>query len=235
MRPTRPEDRLALALDVRSLADAERLMDSVSPHVGVFKVGLQLFIAEGPSAVHRVLDRNAHCFLDLKLHDIPATVAHAAASAAGLGARYLTLHASGGPRMLEAARHAVEGSGTQLLAVTVLTSHDDAELQTIGLASPAAAQALAWARLAIDAGIDGFVCSPEEVAALRALAPSATLVTPGVRPAGSELGDQRRVATPGDAIRSGADVLVVGRPIRDASDLRGAASAIVDEIARAAA
>jgi orotidine-5'-phosphate decarboxylase len=225
-------DRLAFPLDGADLHDAGRWIDRLAPHVGVMKVGLELFVAAGPEAVRRAHASGAACFLDLKLHDIPATMAGAAARAAALGARYLTVHASAGSDALRAATKAVAGSETRVLAVTVLTSLDATALEAIGLASPAiAAQRLA--RLAIDAGAHGLVCSAHEVASLRALSPSIELVVPGIRPSGTDAGDQKRVATPEAALDAGADVLVVGRPIRDAADPVAAARAIVATIERA--
>lgn len=227
------EQRLALALDVASLDAARGLISSVAAYAGVMKVGLQLFIAEGPAAVRAVTDSGSACFLDLKLHDIPATVGRATRAAADLGVRYLTVHASGGPRALEAAREAVEGTDTELLAVTALTSHGPDELASIGWRPDGEAVVRRLAALAAGAGIGGFVCSPREAAVIRELVPEATVVTPGVRPAGSASDDQRRVMTPGEAVRAGADVLVVGRPIRDAADPAAAARAILAEIAAA--
>lgn len=228
--PMTPRERLILALDVPRLVDAEPLLATLGAEVGVMKVGLELFVAEGPQAVRAVTDAGAACFLDLKLSDIPATVAKATRSAVGLGARYLTLHASAGPAALEAAAREAEGSDTRLLAVTALTSLDAAALGAIGWASDPAAVVERLTRLALEAGIDSFVCSPQEAARVRALAPGGLIVTPGVRPAGSDSGDQKRVATPTDAMRAGADLLVVGRPIREAPDPVVAARAIVREI-----
>lgn len=226
----KPRDRLIFALDVPSLERARPLLETLGPEVGVMKVGLELFVAEGPPAVRAVTDAGAACFLDLKLSDIPATVAAATRSAIGLGARYLTLHASAGPAALEAAARAAEGSGTQLLAVTALTSLDDAQLGAIGWAPEPAAVVARLTDLARAAGIDGFVCSPREAPLVRERAPDAIIVTPGVRPAGADVGDQRRVATPADAVAAGADLLVVGRPIREAADPVAAARAVVAEI-----
>lgn len=230
-----PKDRLAVALDVPSLDEARAFARLVAPEVGVLKVGLQLFVSAGPAAVVAVQETGAACFLDLKLHDIPATMAGAARAARDLGVRYATVHAAAGPRALRAAVDAVQGSETKLLAVTALTSLDAAALRAVGFASPEpGAVVRRLATVAVEAGIDGFVCSPHESAMLRTLAgPEATLVTPGVRPAQADKGDQRRVATPEQAIRAGADVLVVGRPIRDADDPLAAARAIVAEIAAA--
>ena len=229
-----PRDRLAFALDVATLGEARALVALLREDVGVFKVGLELFTAAGPEAVKLVHDAGARCFLDLKLHDISETVARAVATAAAMGVAYLTVHAACGPRALERAADMAAPSKTQLLAITVLTSLDDGELRAIGLAGPTDDAAYRLAKLAVHAGLSGIVCSPLECAAMRKeLGPAVRLVVPGVRPAGASTDDQRRVATPTDAIRAGADVLVVGRPIRDASDPRAAARAILDEISRA--
>jgi orotidine-5'-phosphate decarboxylase len=226
-------DRIAYPLDVPTLDDARRAIDAVAGEVGVLKVGLELFVREGPAAVEAARASGAAVFLDLKLHDIPETVARAVDSAARLDVRYLTLHASGGRAMLERAARAAEGAEMTLLAVTVLTSLDDADLRSQGIEDDARAHVLRLGRLATDAGIRGFVTSPAEVLALRHALPTATLVTPGVRPSGGEAHDQKRVATPTDAIRGGADLLVIGRPIRDAPDPAAAARAIAAEIERA--
>lgn len=230
----RGAERIVLALDVDGLDEARRWIDLLQGEVGVFKVGLELYTAAGPAAVEAVHRAGAHCFLDLKLHDIPATMASAARAAAKQGVKYLTVHASAGPAALREVARAVEGTATTILAVTVLTSLDTAELGAIGLAGTPADAALRLARIARDAGVHGLVCSPHEVAELRGVVGSrGVLVVPGVRPAGSEVGDQRRVATPAATIRAGADLLVVGRPIRGVSDPRAAARAIADEIAAA--
>jgi orotidine-5'-phosphate decarboxylase len=227
-----PHERIVFPLDVPDLDDARRWIARLGGHVGVFKVGLEIFTAIGPDAVRAVHDAGAACFLDLKLHDIPATMAGAAASAVRLGVRYLTVHASAGPAALRAVAEAARGSGTTILAVTVLTSLDVGELAAIGLAGTPGEGAERLAMVARDAGLTGLVCSPHEVAALRGvMGPSGTLVVPGVRPAGADRGDQRRVATPRDAIAAGADLLVVGRPIRNAPDPVEAADAIAREIA----
>jgi orotidine-5'-phosphate decarboxylase len=229
-----PRDRLIVALDVADLESARALIERLRGEVSVLKVGLELFTAVGPEAVRLVREAGAECFLDLKLHDIPATVASAVRAAAALDVRYLTVHAANGPACLRAAAEAAKGTRTTLLAVTVLTSLDEAELSAIGLSGPPAETARRLARLAREAGIDGLVCSPHECEALRAeLGPKALLVVPGVRPGGSDRGDQRRTATPAEAIAWGADLLVVGRPIRDAADPVAAARAITAEIALA--
>jgi orotidine-5'-phosphate decarboxylase len=232
--PSPARGRLAFPLDVDSLAEAREYVDLLSDSVGVFKVGLQLYTAAGPDAVRAVVNAGARCFLDLKLHDIPNTMAEACRSAVGLGASLLTVHCSAGPRALGACAEAVRGSSLMLLGVTVLTSMDDAELERVGVAGGAARAVPQLARLAHGAGLRGFVCSPQEAGALRAaLGSEAYLVTPGIRPADAEHGDQQRVATPAAAIAAGADLLVVGRPIREARDPRAAAAAIVAEIALA--
>lgn len=232
MPKMRARERIALALDLPSLDAAKPLLTHLGSEVGCVKVGLELFTAEGPEAVRVVRASGAECFLDLKLHDIPATVARAAEAAARLGARYLTVHASSGPAALNAARKAIEGSTTRLLAVTALTSLDEAALRGIGWTGSAEEIVRRLASLAFAEGIDGFVCSAAECPIVREVAGAdAFLVVPGVRPRGSERSDQARVATPAEAMRSGADLLVVGRPIRDAADPFEAVQAIAREIA----
>jgi orotidine-5'-phosphate decarboxylase len=229
-------DRLVFALDFPTLAEARAAAAEVAPHVGVLKVGLELFVREGPAAVRIGADLERDVFLDLKLHDIPETVERAVATARSLGARYLTVHASGGTAMLARAADAAAGGDRPLtlLAVTVLTSLDDADLASVGVAGSTRDQVVRLARGAWAAGIRGFVASATEARALReALGPTALLVTPGIRPAGGAAGDQKRVATPASAIAEGADLVVVGRPIRDAVDRRAAAEGLVGEIARA--
>ncbi len=230
---TRARDRITFPLDVPSLDAGRALIAELAPEVGVMKVGLELFTAEGPAAVRAVHEAGSTCFLDLKLHDIPATVGRASAAAAALGVRYLTVHASSGPVALEAAAKAVRGTDTRLLAVTALTSLDPAQLGAIGFEADPLAVVRRLATLAASCGIDGFVCAPPECRAVRAIAPSGVLVVPGVRPAGADVGDQARVATPASAIAEGADLLVIGRPIRDARDPVEAARAIAREIAGA--
>jgi orotidine-5'-phosphate decarboxylase len=231
-------DRLAFALDYPTLAQAEAGAARVAEVVGVLKVGLELFVAEGPAAVKLGRSLGSRVFLDLKLHDIPETVERAVATAGQLGASLLTLHAAGGPRMLEAAakRAQSEGAGLKLLAVTVLTSLDAADLQATGVATTPAEHVLKLGKLARASGLHGLVCSTAEVAALRhALGPDALLVTPGIRPAGSAIGDQKRVGTPAAALRDGSSLLVVGRPIRDAADPVAAARSILAEMSGALA
>jgi orotidine-5'-phosphate decarboxylase len=231
-RPAR--ERLAFALDVSEWPVADELASRLIGTVSVFKVGLELFCAAGPQAIASLRGRGASVFLDLKLHDIPATVTRAVEVALRLGASYLTLHASAGSEALRAAASAVRGSPLTLLGVTVLTSTDDAMLDEIGVRGPARDAVLRLGRLARDAGIPGLVCSANECELLRSeLGKDVFLVTPGIRPSGSAQGDQKRVATPAQAIAAGADLLVVGRPIRDAADPRAAAESVVREIEQA--
>jgi orotidine-5'-phosphate decarboxylase len=238
--PTRigplPSDRLVFPLDVSSLGEAQALIDLLHSEVGVFKVGLELFTAVGPEAVKAVHASGRQSFLDLKLHDIPATVRRAVEAALRLGATYLTLHAAAGPETLRAAAQVAAGTPLRLLAVTVLTSMDDTSLAAIGLQGPMSAAVMRLAAVAIDCGVQGLVCSPAECAALRGqFGRDVLLVTPGIRPAGSTNDDQKRVATPASALAAGADLIVVGRPIREAREPRAAAKSVVHEIARALA
>lgn len=224
--------RLCFALDYASLDEAMTAAGALAPHVGKLKVGLELFVAEGPRAVREPAALGCEVFLDLKLHDIPETVARAVSAARASGATYLTVHAGGGPAMLAAAaRRAEREGGPTLLAVTVLTSLDHHDLASVGVEASPREHALRLATVARDAGIPGLVCSAAEVAALRALVgPSPLLVTPGIRPAGAATGDQKRVATPAEALRAGASWLVVGRPLRDAPDPVAAAVALLAEV-----
>lgn len=229
LRDLPSRERIALPLDVQSLDEARTWIGALGAEVGVFKVGLELFTAVGPAAVEAVHAAGASTFLDLKLHDIPATMAGAVRRAAALGVRYLTVHASAGPAALRACAE-VAGS-TTLLAVTVLTSLDAAELGAIGLAGTPESAAVRLAGVAKASGIGGLVSSPAECAPIRAaLGSDVVLVVPGIRPSGAAKDDQRRTGTPAAAIASGADVLVVGRPIRSAPDPRAAARAIRAEI-----
>jgi orotidine-5'-phosphate decarboxylase len=229
-------NRLIVALDVPDAAAAGSLVDRLDGTCLWFKVGLELFVAGGPAVLEPLLRRGHKVFLDLKLHDIPNTVAGAVRSAASLGASMLTLHAAGGPAMLQAAREAAAASPSspELLAVTVLTSMDAHQLSAIGVPGQSAEQVELLARMGLAAGLNGFVCSPQEVGSLRTLAgPGATLVIPGIRPAGTPAGDQKRIATPADALRQGASYLVVGRPITQAPNPAQAAQAILEEISAA--
>jgi orotidine-5'-phosphate decarboxylase len=224
-------DRLIVAIDRSSRDDILRIADALHGAVGVLKIGLQAFVANGPLIVREVLARSARVFLDLKIHDIPNTAKHAVAEAASLGAAMVTVHTTGGAAMLRACAAAAEGGGSTLLGVTVLTSLDDGELQRIGFAGSSLDNAVRLAKLAQASGLRGVVASPHEVAAIREACGSGMLiVVPGIRPEGSDVGDQRRTTTPAAAIAAGADYIVVGRPITDASDPRAAALAIVDSL-----
>jgi len=215
---------IAVPLDTQDLATAELWAKAVSPHVQVLKVGLELFCAHGPAVVEAV-SGDADVFLDLKLHDIPNTVAGAARSVAPLRPRYLTVHASGGADMVRAAVEAAPD--VTIAAVTVLTSLSAQVLDAVGLAGPPLDAVRRLAALAVGAGAGALVCSPQEVAAVRAeVGPGVVLITPGVRPVGADVGDQARVATPQQAIADGADLLVIGRPITGAPDPGAAAAEI---------
>jgi orotidine-5'-phosphate decarboxylase len=233
--PSSPKDRLAVALDLPNEHEALEFVERLSNTCRWFKVGMELYYAAGNSIVKKLRDRGFNIFLDLKLHDIPNTVAGAVRSAAKAGASLLTIHASGGEAMMTAAAEAASAPGSpRLLAVTVLTSMDASQLAGIGITASPAEQVFRLAKLAQRSGIDGMVCSPEEVAILRReTGPNTLLVIPGIRPAGSAVGDQKRVATPAKAIRDGASLLVVGRPITRAADPAHAAQSILDEIADA--
>jgi orotidine-5'-phosphate decarboxylase len=219
----RGRERICAAIDFPTWREAEPFVHAVAQEVGMLKVGLELFVSEGPPAVRAAAAHGRPVFLDLKLHDIPNTVEGAARSAAASGASLLTVHAAGGDEMVRAAVRGAAGR-LHVLAVTVLTSLDDAALSRIGLVGPAADAVVRLARLAVDAGADGLVCSPHEVAAVRAaVGPGPLLVVPGVRPPGAARGDQARVATPAEAVAAGADVVVIGRPLREGGDPAAAA------------
>jgi orotidine-5'-phosphate decarboxylase len=224
-----PGNRLIAALDAPNRGEADALVERLAGVPSWCKLGLELFCAEGPGIVADYVARGRRVMLDLKLHDIPETVSRATARVAALGAGLLTVHAGGGRAMLEAA---VKAAGaTRVLAVTVLTSLDDADLAEIGAVGPVRELVVRRARLAIDAGCAGVVASPHEIAPIRAIAPEGFLiVTPGVRPAGAAVGDQKRVMAPRDARLAGADMVVVGRPLRDATDPAAAARAIIAEL-----
>lgn len=228
--------RIAFALDYPSLKEAEAGARLVAPHVGVLKVGLELFIKEGPQAVTTASSLGCDVFLDLKLHDIQKTVERAVGTASELGVKYLTIHTSGGPGMMAAAaeRAAKENAGLCVLGVTVLTSLSDTDLAQVGVPAAAPDQVIRLAQLARECGLGGLVCSSVEVAQVRdAVGPEMTLVTPGIRPAGADHGDQKRVGSPADAIKAGSSLLVVGRPIRDAADPAAAAQSILSEVSGA--
>ena len=231
-----PEEKLIVALDYEEEAPALELVRRLEGRVKIFKVGSQLFTARGAGIIEKIRAGGSEVFLDMKFHDIPNTVAGAVASASSLGVFMLTMHATGGPEMLQRARAAAEkasGSGRRplLLAITVLTSMNAETFARIGFKRDIKESVLALAEMARESGMDGVVSSPEETAALRArLGAEFTLVTPGIRPQGSEVGDQKRIATPGKAIAAGADYLVVGRPITAASDPVKACEGILAEI-----
>lgn len=222
--------QVIVALDFPDSGTALQLASRLENLVQWFKVGLELYLSAGNEMVHALKRRGYSVFLDLKLHDIPNTIAGAVRSAASTGADMLTLHASGGPAMLAAAAEAAGklSAPPKLLAVSVLTSMDSKQLQAIGVAGSPAEQVLRLAGLAAQAGISGLVASPEEIAQLRSGFPDLTLVIPGIRPAGSAVGDQKRIATPAAAVAAGANYLVIGRPITQAAEPAAAAQAILD-------
>ncbi|TAL23386.1 MAG: orotidine-5'-phosphate decarboxylase [Frankiales bacterium] len=223
---------IAVALDAPDAETAALWARAVTPHVAVVKVGLELFCRTGPSIVDSVRGGSgADLFLDLKLHDIPNTVAGAVRSVARLRPRYLTVHASGGADMVRAAVDAADG--VTIAAVTVLTSLSAEGLDAVGLAGPPLDAVRRLASLAVGAGAGALVCSPQEVAAVRAeVGPGVVLITPGVRPAGADVQDQARVATPEQALADGADLLVIGRPITGAADPGAAAASIAASLPR---
>ncbi len=215
-----------VAIDTPDLAAARALLAKVAPHVGGVKLGLEFFCAHGPAGIAAVMEgQSLPLFLDLKLHDIPNTVAGAVRSLAPLSPAILTVHAAGGHAMLAGAKAAAPPQ-TRVVAVTVLTSLDDADLADCGVADGTAVQAARLANVVRKAGLDGIVCSPHEVATVKAVWNDGLFVVPGVRPAGSDVGDQKRVMTPHEALHAGAGVLVIGRPITSAADPAAAAAAI---------
>jgi orotidine-5'-phosphate decarboxylase len=223
---------IAVALDGPDLATITAWAAAAGPSVSTMKVGLETYLRDGDAAVHAAREASGgrDVFLDLKLHDIPNTVAGAARSVAHLAPAYLTVHASGGAAMIRAAADAL--AGTRVTAVTVLTSMTEDDLAAVGLQGPALDAARRLAVLAVSAGARAIVCSPQEVAAIRAEVPDdIVLITPGVRPAGAALGDQARVATPEQALADGADLLVIGRPITAADDVAAAAAALAASLA----
>lgn len=231
---SQPVAPIAVALDAPDLDTAARWASLVSPHVSTVKVGLELYLRYGPDVVDSVRGASmVDVFLDLKLHDIPATVAGAAAAVARLKPAYLTVHASGGAAMIRAAVEAVPQ--TRIAAVTVLTSLDDADLGAVGLRGPALDATRRMAVLAVEAGARALVCSPHEASALRTeVGSDVRLITPGVRPAGSASQDQARVATPEEAVAAGADLLVIGRPVTAAPDPGAAVAGIAASLRRTA-
>ena len=227
-----PRDRLIVALDVPTIADAEAMVTKLGDSVSFYKIGYQLAFAGGLSLAQELVRDKKQVFIDLKLHDIGNTVAKGVESVAKLGATFLTVHAY--PQTMHAAVDARKGSLLRILAVTVLTSYDDADLAAAGYDFTVKELVAERAAQARDIGVDGLVCSAEEAAALKPLiGEGMVLVTPGIRPAGADKGDQKRIMTPALAIAAGADHLVVGRPILAAPDPRQAAESIVAEIASA--
>jgi len=222
---------LIVALDVSSGKEVARVVDLLGDAVSFYKIGLELFSAEGPGVVAAVKSRNKKVFLDLKLHDIPRTVERAVKSGAELGVDLMTIHGVGGKAMIRAAKEAALACGDRapkILAVTVLTSLDQNDLTDIGVTRDVKAQVEVMGEFAFANGADGIVCSPQEVRNMRTLlGPDALLVTPGVRPAGADVGDQKRVTTPAQAVRDGSTHLVIGRPILEAPDPRAAAIGII--------
>jgi len=229
--------KLVVALDTADASQVHGLVRTLTGRVGCFKVGLEAFTSLGPTIVEQLVAQGARVFLDLKLHDIPHTVERAAAACARLGVFMFNVHVAGGRQMLAAARAGAE-AGTPpgafrplVLGVTLLTSLDEHALRELEIPGPPASTVLRWARLAREAGLDGVVCSAQELAPLRASLPRPfLLVTPGIRPAGSAPGDQKRTATPAAAVAAGADYLVVGRPITEAEDPAWAAEGVLREM-----
>jgi len=231
-----PRQNLIVALDVSSAAAAQKIVAAVGISALTYKVGMQLYTAEGPSVVRDLLASGRRVFLDLKYHDIPSTVAAAVREAAGLGVSMLTIHAAGGGKMIHAAVDAARSANPalMLLGVTVLTSMDDQELDTIGMRGHVIDQVLRLAGLALTSGCQGVVASAREAAELRSeLGNHFLIVTPGVRPAGKDHGDQSRVATPAQAIAAGASYIVVGRPITAAPDPGAEARSILEQMSLA--
>lgn len=224
---------IIVALDFEDAVQALRLVDQLGDSVAIYKVGLELFTAEGPHIVRELITRRKDVFADLKMYDIGETVRRATSRVAGLGARFLTVHSS--PQVVRAALAGAAGSQLKILAVTVLTSFDDADVADLGYAGRTASDLVEHFVLkGVAAGVDGFICSPLELARVRALAgPAAILVAPGVRSAGAAHGDQKRVATPIEAMRAGANHLVIGREISRAADPRAAACRILADLAGA--
>lgn len=225
---------IIVALDVSTAEAALNLARGLAEVVGAFKIGKELFVSAGPEVVRAIRAEGGAVFLDLKFHDIPNTVAKAVAAAARLEVQMLTIHASGGPAMMQAAEAAAreaEGEPPLVLGVTVLTSMDGDDLRAVGQAGDSAEQVERLARLAVDSGLRGLVCSPLELPVLREALPAGVqLVTPGIRPTGSATGDQKRTLTPAEAIAAGADWLVIGRPITEVENPRAAAEAILAEL-----
>jgi orotidine-5'-phosphate decarboxylase len=231
-----PRSKLIVALDLPDRNSALQAVERLSGHVGLFKIGLELFTGEGPHLVEEIRGRGEKIFLDLKLHDIPNTVRGAVRSACRLGIQMLTIHASGGPNMLSAASQEAQSAASPplLLAVTALTSLSDSDIRALGIEIPAGQWVERLATIAQESGIHGIVASPKELLTLRnRFGDSLQFVIPGIRPAGADLQDQARTATPGEAIRAGASYIVVGRPVLQAADPAKAADLIIEEIRKA--
>jgi orotidine-5'-phosphate decarboxylase len=225
-----PSDRLIVALDLPTIQDAEAMAERLSAHVSFFKIGMELAYIGGIPLGERLMKAGKKVFFDLKLHDIPNTVERATAQIAATGAQFMTVHAY--PQTLAAAAQAARGTGLGILGVTVLTSMDEDDARAAGYAPPVADLVRLRARQTMEAGAAGIVCSPLEIGSVRAAAGRGMkIVTPGVRPAGAALGDQKRVLTPAEAVRAGANHLVIGRPITQAADPAAAAAAVLAEIA----
>ena len=232
----KPSDRLIVALDRSDRLEILGIVDELSGLAGLFKIGLQAFVANGPSLVREISDRGERVFLDLKLHDIPNTVRKSVEEAARLGASMLTIHASGGEEMIRAASDAarISGGSLMILGVTVLTSLDGKSLEDIGMRDGAEAAVIRLAHLAMDAGAGGVVASPREIAAIRrACGERLKIITPGIRTVGEAAGDQARTLSARDAVEAGADYIVVGRPIIDAPNRREAAESLIASISSA--
>ncbi|MDH5693939.1 MAG: orotidine-5'-phosphate decarboxylase [Gammaproteobacteria bacterium] len=230
---TETETKLIIALDFDNLSAVEQLCDQLSPSMCRLKIGKELFTRFGPAVVETVQKKGFEVFLDLKFHDIPQTVAKAVASAASLGVWMVNVHALGGARMMTAARESLSkfSKAPTLIAVTLLTSHDEEDYNQLGFKDPIALQVERLARLTHQCGLDGVVCSAQEAAAIRKLtSPTFCLVTPGIRPKGSETQDQRRILTPSEAIQQGSNFLVIGRPVTQATDPAQALAEIDREI-----
>jgi orotidine-5'-phosphate decarboxylase len=228
---TRIDPPVCIALDVSSLDEAKRLVDGLAGLVPVFKVGLQLFTAVGPAAVEAVHAAGREVFLDLKIGDIPQTAIGAVRSASGLGVRFLTIHSSGGREMVRAAIEAADGGRPNILVVTALTSLNDNSVREIGVGRSVSDQVDAMASLAAEEGAPGIVLGAGEVARVRSAHPGLFLLVPGIRPAGADLGDQKRVGTPAAVVADGADLMVLGRAVTQAPDPTLALEAVLDEIA----
>jgi orotidine-5'-phosphate decarboxylase len=233
------KNRLIVVLDVQTAREALNLFHALKDVAGMFKIGSQLFTAEGPSVVREIVKGGGRVFLDLKFHDIPNTVASAAVEAVRLGVSIFDVHASGGSEMMRRTADAVTETAARegitrplVIGITVLTSFDDSTLMEVGLASDTSAQVARMARLAARSGLDGVVASPHEVKLIRETVEKKDfiIVAPGVRPSGAATDDQRRVMTPGEAVRAGADYLVVGRPILKAQDPIQAARQVIEEM-----